>query len=119
MPLLFLLRLFSWWRWWWWWWWCFRPSGLPCDLLARHTSTLEASVEFLDVATQKIRDCDGDWRDLVPQCDLLKELEMEALQDPTLKAAFFTTNDNALLVWMVDTCDRVSSTGRRLKATFL
>lgn len=103
--------------WWWWRRWCFRPSGLPCDLLARHTSTLEASVEFLDVATEKIRDCDGDWRDLVPQCDLLKELEMEALQDPTLKAAFFATNDNVLLVWMVDTCDRVRSTGKSLKAT--
>ena len=26
--------------------------------------------------------------------------------DPTLEAAFFQANDNALLVWMVDTVDR-------------
>ncbi len=83
-----------------------RAGGLPSNILAAHSSTLDASAQFLAAATGKIRDCDGDWRDLEAQCDLLKELEVEALVDPTLKAAFFQANDNALLVWMVDTVDR-------------
>ena len=83
-----------------------RAGGLPPDVLVHRASNLDSAVQFVAAATNKIKACNDEWEQLSEQCDLLKELEMEALADPTLKAVFFQAHDNKLLVWMIDTVDR-------------